>query len=74
MTESSGPAEAPSDAELEAAIVSVVTAGAFDVAPVLAAQLEERRRARAGNVCLDWDASASPALMWTRGARKAGGA
>jgi hypothetical protein len=34
----------PSDAELERAIVQAVTAGAFDVARVLAARLDERRR------------------------------
>jgi hypothetical protein len=34
-----------SDVELERAIVEAVTAGAFDVARVLAAQLEDRRRA-----------------------------
>jgi hypothetical protein len=33
------------DAELERGILSAVTAGAFDVARVLAAQLEDRRRA-----------------------------
>jgi hypothetical protein len=33
------------DAELERAIVCAVTAGAFDVARVLAAALEDRRRA-----------------------------
>jgi hypothetical protein len=38
------------DAELERAIVAAVTAGALDVARVLAGQLEERRRAQAGNV------------------------
>jgi hypothetical protein len=43
-------AEPPSDAELERAIVQAVTASAFDVARTLATQLEERRRARAGNV------------------------
>jgi hypothetical protein len=36
----------PTDGELEAAIVRAVTAGAFDVAKVLASQLEQRRRAR----------------------------
>jgi hypothetical protein len=40
----------PTDGELERAIVAAVTGGAFDVAKVLAAQLDERRRARAGNV------------------------
>lgn len=47
---SAAPNPEPTAAQLEAAIVSAVTAGAFDVARVLAAQLEERRRARAGNV------------------------
>jgi hypothetical protein len=40
----------PTDAELERAIVGAVSAGAFDVAKTLAAQLEEHRRERAGNV------------------------
>ena len=40
----------PSDAELEGAIVRAVTMGLGDVARTLAAQLDERRRARAGNV------------------------
>jgi hypothetical protein len=34
------------DADIEAAIVRAVTAGAFDVAKTLAGQLEERRQAR----------------------------
>lgn len=38
----------PSDAEMERAIVDAVTAGALDVARVLAARLESRRVA--GNV------------------------
>lgn len=38
------------DQELEAAIVRAVTMGLGDVARTLAAQLEERRRSRAGNV------------------------
>jgi hypothetical protein len=38
------------DAELERAIVCAVTAGAFDVARVLAAALEARRKASMGNV------------------------
>jgi hypothetical protein len=38
------------DAEIERAIVDAVTAGAFDVARVLAAALEARRKASMGNV------------------------
>jgi hypothetical protein len=44
------PKESVSDADLEAAIVRAVTLGSVDVARVLAAQLEERRRARSANV------------------------
>ena len=40
----------PTDAELERAIVAAVTGGVFDVARVLSGQLEDRRRARGGNV------------------------
>ena len=40
------PVSEASDAELEAAIVRAVTAGAFEVARVLAMQLEDRCRAR----------------------------
>jgi hypothetical protein len=36
----------PSDADLETAIVRAVTAGAFEVAMVLAGRLEARRRER----------------------------
>jgi hypothetical protein len=39
-----------SDAELERAIVQAVTAGAFDVARVLADRLDERRREKRGEV------------------------
>lgn len=42
--------EPPTDAELERAIVDAVTMGLGDVARTLAATLEDRRRARAGNV------------------------
>jgi hypothetical protein len=38
------PRAEPTDAELEAAIVRAVTAGAFDVARTLAGRLEARRR------------------------------
>ena len=40
----------PSDAELERAIVQAVTAGAFDVARVVADQLASRRREQGGDV------------------------
>jgi hypothetical protein len=40
----------PTDAELERAIIDSVTMGAVDVARLLAARLEERRHATAGNV------------------------
>ena len=40
----------PTDAELERAIVTAVMGGMADVARTLAAQLEARQRARAGNV------------------------
>jgi hypothetical protein len=40
----------PTDAELERGILDAVRAGLGDVARVLAAQLEARQRARAGNV------------------------
>jgi hypothetical protein len=46
----SGCTERPSDGELERAIVVAVTRGALDVARTLAAVLDERRRARMGNV------------------------
>jgi hypothetical protein len=42
--------DGPTDAALERAIVAAVTGGAFDVARTLAAQLDERRKARARNV------------------------
>jgi hypothetical protein len=47
LTASDRPAQTSTatDAELERAIVCAVTAGAFDVARVLAAALEDRRRA-----------------------------
>jgi hypothetical protein len=40
----------PTDAELERAIIRAVSMGLGDVARTLAGQLDERRRARAGNV------------------------
>jgi hypothetical protein len=40
----------PSDTELERGILDAVRLGLGDVARTLAAQLDERRRARAGNV------------------------
>jgi len=46
------PAE-PSDAELERAIIGAVTAGVFDVARTLAAQLDDRRRGRVPSNILD---------------------
>lgn len=50
-TEEHGKAESGlTGRELEAALVRAVTWGAIDVARTLAAELEERRRARAGNV------------------------
>jgi hypothetical protein len=42
--------EPPTDAEMERGILDAVRLGALDVARVLARQLEERRRERAGNV------------------------
>jgi hypothetical protein len=42
--------DGPSDGELERAIVVAVTGGARDVARTLAAVLDDRRRARMGNV------------------------
>ena len=45
-----GNAEPPSDDELERGILDAVRLGLADVARTLSAQLEERRRARAGNV------------------------
>jgi hypothetical protein len=43
--------DAPTDADLERAIVAAVTAGAFDVARTLSGQLEDRKQARLpGNV------------------------
>jgi hypothetical protein len=49
-----GPTDAngggPSDAELERGILDAVRMGLADVARTLSAQIEERRRARAGNV------------------------
>ena len=44
------PGEGPSTAELEHGILDAVRAGLFDVARTLSAQLEDRRRERAGNV------------------------
>jgi hypothetical protein len=44
------PGEGPTDAELERGILDAVRAGLFDVARTLSAQLEDRRRARGGNV------------------------
>jgi hypothetical protein len=44
------PGEGPSDAELERGILDAVRMGLGDVARTLSGQLEERRRARAGNV------------------------
>jgi hypothetical protein len=44
-----------SEAELERAIVEAVTQGALGVAGTLAAALDERRKARAGNI-VDLDA------------------
>jgi hypothetical protein len=47
LTASDRPAQTSpaTDAEIERAIVDAVTAGAFDVARVLASQLDDRRRA-----------------------------
>jgi hypothetical protein len=46
----SAAASEPTDAELERAIVDAVGMGLADVARTLAAQLEDRRRTRAGKV------------------------
>jgi hypothetical protein len=44
------PVPEPTDAELERGILDAVSLGLGDVARTLAGRLEERRRARAGNV------------------------
>lgn len=50
LSRTSAQSTEPNEAELERAIVDAVTQGMGDVAKVLAAQLADRRRARAGNV------------------------